>query len=89
LSEPSDEEYAGLRDLLGPLNERLAKIGCGMGLHLTNYPKPYRAYYGHAFLFSEEKSDLAAEKLTAFVESTERRHAGYYSQNLQNQSKAQ
>jgi hypothetical protein len=31
---------------------------------------------------------LAAEKLTAFVESTERRHTCYYSQNLQNQSSA-
>ena len=86
LSE-QDQEYDRLREKLSPLDERLKRIGYHFGLHLTCHPKRYEAYYGHTFLFSETKPESVAEKLTAFVESTEQRHAGYCQQNPQDKPK--
>ena len=78
MSESLDKEYAELRARLVPLNERLTKMGYHFGLHLTTHPKRYEAFYGHTFLFHAENPGLVAEKLAAFVESTESRRAGYH-----------
>ncbi|MGD0636705.1 MAG: hypothetical protein ABSA72_01525 [Nitrososphaerales archaeon] len=65
MSESLDKEYAELHAQLVPLDERLAKMGYCLGLHLTCHPRRYEAFYGHAFLFSAENPLVVADKLAA------------------------